>query len=157
MTKELAIILAFLAVIAGLCSISFYAGADHQKTVFAREATKQAKRQAAADAKASADARDISSEIDKGLISDAHKTDTAVSGAKARIHALKPPVAVPAPQCGPTAYVIQVEGAAPDDLWRAYVDGRNGVLTETAPDSSSSGVHPADSATDVSPPPAQSE
>lgn len=156
MTKELAIILAFLAVLTGLCAVSFYAGADHQKAVFARETAKQAQRQNKADAQASAGARSLSTDIDKGLTSDARKTDTAVTGAKSRLHALKPPVAIPAPQCGPSAYVISVEGASPDDVWRAYVNGRNGVLQATD-SGQASAVHSINSDAVVSASAAQSE
>lgn len=156
MTKELAIILALLSVIAGLCAASFYAGADHQRTEYAEASAKQSAAQARADAKASDDAKSFTTDIDKGLASDAHKTDKAVTGAKARLHDLKPPVAIPAPQCGPNAYVIKVEGATPDDVWSAYVDGRNSVFK--APDSGeASGVHSVNSDAIVSASAAQSE
>lgn len=100
---------------------------DAQK---AREIAAQAERQARADAQAVETAHALSNDIDKGLVTDARKTDTAVTGAKSRLHALKPPVVAPAPQCGPSAYVIQVEGASPDDVWRAYTTGRNSVFAE---------------------------
>lgn len=157
MTKELAILIACLITVTGLCAVSFHAGADFQKSADAKAAAEQTARQNVADAKAIEDARDISTEIDKGLVSDARKTDTAVTGAKAHIHALKPPVVVPAPQCGPSAYVISVEGASPDDVWSAYARGRNSVLTQAAPDRSPSGVHSINSDAVVSASAAQSE
>lgn len=144
MTKEIAILIACFVAIAGLCAVSFHAGADYQKSDDAKAAAKQAQRQNEADAAAAADAQSFSTDIDKGLVTDARKTDTAVTGAKSRLHALKPPVVTPAPQCGPSAYVIQVEGATPDDVWAAYVDGRNSVF-QAADSSQASSVHSVNS------------
>lgn len=156
MSKELAFTIACLIAIAGLCAISFHAGADFQKSADAKAAAKQAQRQNEADAKAAADAQSHSTAIDKGLISDASKTDTAVTGAKSHLHALKPPVVAPVPQCGPNAYVIKVEGATPDDIYRAYALGRNSVF-KTADSGQASSVHSVNSDAVVSASAAQSQ
>lgn len=156
MNKSLIIATACLIGAAGIWGMGFMSGASYEQDRAIKAAAKEADRQARADAQAVEGARDISNEIDQGLISDAHKTDTAVTGAKSRLHALKPPVVAPAPQCGPSAYVISVEGASPDDVWRAYVYGRNGVLQATD-SGQASAVHSINSDAVVSASAAQSE
>lgn len=156
MNKSLIIATACLIGAAGIWGMGFMSGASFEQDRAIKAAAKQADRQARADAQAVEDARDKSNEIDQGLVTDARKTDTAVTGAKARLHALKPPVVAPAPQCGPSAYVISVEGASPDDVWRAYVDGRNSVF-QAASSGSASSVHSVNSDAIVSSSAAQSE
>jgi len=111
---------------------------------------KQEAAQAAAYASAVTDAVDISDQLEKGLITDGQKVDTAVTDAKAGWHAVKKPVVEPAPQCGPSAYVIKVEGATPDDLWRAYSAGRNGVLFPQGDAGSETGISAPGVASDLS-------
>ena len=131
------------------CAGSYFKGRTDEHAKLERAQASASIASASASSSALSSAVDLGNQLEGDLIKKATATSARVDRARAAIASLKPTTSMPAPECGPHAYVIS-PGYTPNDLYRAYRAGRDGVLFDKGGDGAKASDDPAQGAGDMS-------
>jgi len=130
------------------CGGSYVKGRADEHARLERAQAAASSASASASSVAVSKAADLSNDLERHLVKADADTGARVDRARASIDSLKPTTSTPAPECGPHAYVIS-PGYTPNDLYRAYRAGRDGVLFDKGSDGAKAGDDPAQGAGDM--------